>query len=203
MSPRLPTELYDADARDDLLFAEYERARDLLYGKDWRRGLQELESLANRGSVMSILLIADALRRGWKYARDLPNAEAWYQVAVERGSVRGRYGLGLTHIAMGRFDKAIEGLNAAIIRNYPPAYSVLAGIYFEGKGVPVDRKKALNLWRRGASLGHLPSKRNLAYQRLRGADGLVGRIKGFFTGLQWAIEMVGVQDRNRYTDRLR
>ncbi|MDB5492720.1 MAG: hypothetical protein JWP86_57, partial [Phenylobacterium sp.] len=154
-------ELYDSDARDDPFIAEYERARDSLHTSEWRRRLEELEQLAYRGSIMSILLVSDAMRDGWMYDQDLPGAEAWYRVAVESGSARGLFGLGLTHLLMGRFSEAVQDLEAAIARNYPPAYNALAGIYFRGDGVPVDRPRARHLWRKGAAMGHLPAKRNL------------------------------------------
>jgi TPR repeat protein len=132
-------ELYDIDARSDPHLAEYERARDLLQTSDWRDGLKELEGLAHRGSIMSMLLVSDAMRNGWLYHQDLPRAEAWYQVAVESGSARGLFGLGLTRLLMGRYSQAIQDLEAAIARRFPPAYNALAGIYFRGDGVPADR----------------------------------------------------------------
>lgn len=117
---------------------------------------------------MSMLLVSDAMRVGWMYDRDLPGAEAWYRVAAESGSARGFFGLGLTHLEMSRFSDVVQDLEAAIARHYPPAYNALAGMYSRGDGVPVNRQRALDLWRKGASLGHLPAKRNLVLQSLWG-----------------------------------
>ena len=136
--PKAISELFDADASNDPFLVDYERARDLLQTADWRQGLQELEGLARRGSIMSILLVADAMRDGWKYDKDLPGAEAWYRVAAESGSARGLFGRGLTHLLMDRFSEAIQDLEATIARGYPPAFNALAGVYFRGDGVPVD-----------------------------------------------------------------
>jgi TPR repeat protein len=197
------SELYDVDARSDPLLAGYEHARQLLQTSDWRRGLEELERLAHRGSIMSMLLVSDAMRDGWMYDQDLPGAEAWYRVAAESGSARGLFGLGLTHLLMDRFSEAIQDLEAAIVRNYPPALNALAGIYFRGDGVPVDRRRALNLWRRGASLGHLPSKRNLVQQSLPGRLGPWRFVLGVIGLLPVATELSTVKATNRYTDRLR
>ena len=68
-------ELYDIDARHDPLLAECERARDLLNTSDQHAAMDELVRLANSGSIMSTLLVADALRTGRVYAQDLPGAE--------------------------------------------------------------------------------------------------------------------------------
>ena len=200
---KLEAELYDVDARNDPLLAEYERARDLLQGSDWRPGLEEMERLAHRGSIMSMLLVSDAMRDGWMYDQDLPGAETWYRVAVESGSARGLYGLGLTHLLMDRFSEAIQDLEAAIARGFPPAYNALAGIYFRGDGVPVDHQRALDLWRKGGALGHLPAKRNLLQQRLHGRYGLWGRTTGWLDLLPVAFEIGTVRTKNRYTDRMR
>jgi TPR repeat protein len=196
-------ELYDIDARSDPHLAEYERARDLLQTSDWRDGLKELEGLAHRGSIMSMLLVSDAMRNGWLYHQDLPRAEAWYQVAVESGSARGLFGLGLTRLLMGRYSQAIQDLEAAIARRFPPAYNALAGIYFRGDGVPADRQKALDLYRRGAALGHLPAKRNLVQQSIHGRFGPFRRVVGILTAFPMAYELVRVKARTPYTDRLR
>ena len=72
---------------------------------------------------------------------------------------------------MDRFNEAIQDLEAAIARDYPPAFNTLAGIYFRGDGVPVDRKRRVVLWRKGAALGHVPAKKNLMQQLLWGRFG--------------------------------
>lgn len=197
------TELFDLDAGADPLLAEYERARDLLQGSDWPRGLKAMEALAYRGSIMSILLVADAMRSGWMYEQDLPGAEAWYRVAVESGSARGLFGLGLTHLLMHRFDDAIGELETAIARNYPPAYNALAGVYFRGDGVPADRRRALELWRKGASLGHLPAKKNLVLQSVWGRFGFSERVMGILKIVAVGLEIGKARATDRCTDRLR
>ena len=202
-TPRSSVELYDLEARRDPLFAEYERARDLLQGADWRTGLEQMERLAHQGSIMSILLVSDAMRTGWMYDQDLLGAEAWYRSAAESGSARGLYGLGLTYLLMGRFGEAIQNLEAAASRGFPSAYNALAGMHFRGDGVPTAPRRARDLWLKGAALGHLPAKRNLLQQRLRGRYGVRGRIKGILDLLPVAIEIATVTRQNRYTDRLR
>ena len=196
-------ELYDIDARNDPFLAEYELARDFLRTPEWRQGLKELEALAYRGSIMSILLVADDLRYGRMYAQDLPDAERWYQVAVESGSARGLFGLGLTHLLMDRFEDAIQDLQAAIARNYPPAFNSLAGIYSRGDGVPVDRRRAVELWRKGASLGHLQSKQNLMQQSLRGVLGPWRFVLGVIAFVPVVIEIGTARVMNPYSDRMR
>ncbi len=194
---------YDVDARVDPYITEYERARDLLHTSEWLQGVKALEELAYRGSIMSILLVADAMRIGWIYDRDLSGAEAWYRVAIDLGSARGIFGLGLTHLQMGRFAEARHDLEMAIERNYPPALNSLAGIYFRGDGVSVDKKLALELWRRGASLGHIPAKRNIMRESLNGRLGPWNFIRGLLKFVPIALEIAKMKEVNQYSDRLR
>lgn len=197
------SELFDVDARNDPFLAEYEKARDLLSGSDWRQGLAQIEHLASLGSIMSILLVSDNLRNGGLYDQDLRAAEAWYQVAITYGSGRGLFGIGLTHLLMGRFDESVLNLEAAISKNYPPALNSLAGIYFRGDGVPVDIRRALALWRKGAALGHIPAKRNLIEQSLQGRLGPYRYLLGILTLVPVALEISAAKSKFQYSDRLR
>ena len=97
----------------------------------------------------------------------------------------------------------MKDLEEATSRGFPPAYNALAVMYFRGEGAPVDRRRALELWLKGASLGHLPAKRNLVQQRLRGRYGVWGRVVGFLDLLPVSFEIATVTRTNRYTDRLR
>jgi TPR repeat protein len=180
----------DVDARGDPYLAEFERARDLLQGSEWRRGLKDLEDLAHRGSIMSMLLVSGCMLEGWGYDQDLPGAEAWYRVAAQSGSARGYFGLGLARLRMGRFREAIDALEAAISNGYPPAYNALAYIYSQGEGVPIDRRRALGLWRTGSSLGHLASKRGLTWALVHGYAGIRGRFEGFLHVFPLAVRIV-------------
>jgi TPR repeat protein len=91
----------------------------------------------------------------------------------------------------------------AIASDFPPAYNALAGIYFRGDGVPIDLRRALDLWLRGGALGHLPAKRNLLQQRLRGRYGFWARVVAAVAVLPVAFEIATVSRTSRFTDRLR
>ncbi|HYC73831.1 MAG TPA: hypothetical protein VEC04_03230 [Brevundimonas sp.] len=152
---------------------------------------------------MSILFVADAMRVGSMYEPDLPGAEAWYKVAEKSGSVRGTFGLGLTYLRMGRIAEARRKLEEAISKNYPPAFNALAGIYFRGDGAAQDLQRARDLWRKGASLGHLPARRNLLAQQLRGRYGVLDFIAGVISFVPTIASIVSTRLKNPYTDLLR
>jgi TPR repeat protein len=195
-------DLYDADARRDPYFAEYVTARELL-ATDWRKALKDMEALAHRGSIMSMLFVSDAMRDGYKYDQDLPCAERWYRVAVESGSVRGQAGLATTHVRMGRYAQAVEELESAIAKRYPPAMNSLAVMYFRGDSIPQDKAKALDLWCRGASLGHYHSKRHLIGQSLHGKFGFWKAIWAAWLFFPTVMDLAKIRFANRYSDRMR
>lgn len=69
-------ELYGLEALDDPFREEFERARALLDGSEWERGLEELETLAHAGSMLSTICVAGCMMKGWYGHQDLLGAEA-------------------------------------------------------------------------------------------------------------------------------
>lgn len=195
-------ELYDIDAQGDPYLDEYVKARDRIAAEGpW--AVKDMEALAHRGSMMSILYVSDALRAGTTYDQDLPGAERWYEVAAASGSTRGLTGLALTHLLMGKAPQAVTGLEAAIEKNYPPAMNALAGIYFRGDLGRRDKPKALALYQRGASLGHFPSKVNLVRLALHGRFGFWRRWLAIREIPSVIADHLKIQSTSPYTDRMR
>jgi TPR repeat protein len=195
-------ELYDAEVRADPYLDEYVRARDLM-ATDRIQAIKDMEALAHRGSVLSMFFVADAVRDGYIYERDLSCAERWYEAAAAAGWARGLTGLALTHLLMGRTEEAVKELEAAIEDNYPPAMNTLAGIYFRGDGGFTDKSKALALWKRGASLGHFHAKRHLIDQSLHGKFGFWRRLMAVPQIASLIADHISIHGTNPYTDRLR
>ncbi|MDB5438043.1 MAG: hypothetical protein JWM33_470 [Caulobacteraceae bacterium] len=123
--------------------------------------LDGIEKLSEKSSIMSLLLIADFMRLGWAYNKDLDEAERRYEVAAKAGSLRGLWGLGRTHFAKNKIQVALDELNHCLDRGYPPAMNTLATIYFHGDGVISDKLYAYKLWCQGAARGHYYSRCNL------------------------------------------
>lgn len=168
---------WDPVLSQDLHIDRYKVARDRLHSDEWESGLNDLETLAHEGSLLSALLIADALREGRLYKQDLQMAEKWYSAAAESGSLRGCFGLGLTHLKLEQHDEAVRLLNLAAEAGYPPALNVLAGIYFRGNLSVRDRAKAEDFWNRAIDAGHVSAKVNYNFHKARGGYGVL-RIPG-------------------------
>jgi TPR repeat protein len=194
--------VFDRDQDIDPYFREYMSARSLLADEPVAAAI-EMQALANRGSIMSVLYTADALRMGWGYDQDLPKAERWYRVAADAGSHRALHGLGLTYYAMGRHEESRKEWELAVSRGFPPSMNALGSVYFNGIGVAVDKQRALELWRRGAAAGHLYSKRSLAFEFLKGQFGPSKILEGVGLYLSMAAQAFKVMSGDPHSDERR
>jgi TPR repeat protein len=168
---------------NDPLLREYQSAGRTLK-RDRSEGLREIGSLAARGSTLSMLFVADVLRRGDGYKVDLEKSQGWYGHAASLGSGRAMYGLGLVHLTRGNSGNAIDAFEAAGERGCGAALWALGLLYRQGgAGVSQDIDKARTLFERGASLGHVWSSRSLSILLMSGRYGLSGRMRGCATYL--------------------
>ncbi|MFN3352775.1 MAG: tetratricopeptide repeat protein [Brevundimonas sp.] len=123
--------------------------------------------------------MADEMRKGGGvYKQDLVLAKKWYQFAIDAGSVRAFYGLGLINLYYREYSQAIYHLEKASEYGYAPAMGALGSVHFKGLGVDRDKRKGEHLWRRASELGHLNSRMILVSRQVRGHYGVRGFIEG-------------------------
>src|SRR5262245_1150397 len=106
-----------------------------LLAVDPHEALTELHNLADRGSVMSMVYIAHAIRNGIGTRMDLPQAEAWYRRAADRGSLLALYEVGRIYLEMENYPKAVETFSKGVTKNHAPSMHMLGLMYLEGNGV--------------------------------------------------------------------
>ncbi len=193
-----PPAIYEADP--DL--KEFIRLRDLV-PENPTQALREIEGLADRGSAMSMLYIADALRTGSTYQQDLEKAEGWYRLVAHAGLPHGAHGLGLIHRMRNKYSQAVEEFEVGVQRGFAPSMNVLGLMCFNGEGVKKDILKARRLWKRGIDLGNLWSKRNLARECVSVKFGVSNILYGILLFLSGTIDIPMIVWADRYSDRLR
>ncbi|WP_293903702.1 tetratricopeptide repeat protein, partial [Phenylobacterium sp.] len=168
---------------NDPLLREYQSAGRTLK-VDRPEGLREIGSLALQGSTLSMLFVADALRKGDGYKVDLEKSQGWYGHAASLGSGRAMYGLGLIHLARSDIGNAIEAFEAAGERGRGVALWALGLLYEQGGGgISQDTDKARAHLERGASLGPVWSSRTLSILLMSGRYGTWPRLRGYATYL--------------------
>ena len=159
----------------DLLCTAYSRFQE----KPGPDTINQLEGLAQRGSLMSMIYLAWAYRHGTGVNASDDKAEAWYQRAVDSGSQLATYYLGHYYLEKNEYSKAEEVFSIGASAEYSPAIYCLGCMYHEGTGVAKDVDKAYFLFIKGASLGHVFAKRSLASMYISGKYGAAK----FFSGL--------------------
>jgi TPR repeat protein len=152
--------------------------------RDRVQGLAEITLLADRGSVLSMLFLADSLRNGDDGKADLNKSEGWYSRAASLGSGRALYGLGLIQLRRGEIAKAVQAFEAAGEQRCGAALWALGLIYKQGdESVAPDIEQARAHFERGASLGHVWSSRSLSVLLMSGHWGFLAHLRGVATYL--------------------
>lgn len=148
------------------------------------KALELFEKLAASGSGMASYCVGDIYLHGQGGVKsNIAEARKWYQRALSSSvSIVSQYAafkLGYIYEAgyddEGRFGAAIDNMKAF---NYYKllehsdiamgAGQLRLGIMYEmGKGTPKDLKKAMELYRRAAHLGHVIATKNLGVLKLK------------------------------------
>jgi TPR repeat protein len=168
-----------------------------------QQAMEKLESLAARGSPMSMMYIADAYRTGKGTKIDLVRAEEWYRRASENGMVLGTYELARIYLDAKRYEQAKEAFDIGASKKYLPSINMLGTMYRDGLGVDRDLKRARDCFERATAGGHVFSKRNLGVLLMRGKFGVFQAMRGLVLFIASIRDLVIVGSSDSFSDRLR
>src|SRR5438445_575947 len=104
--------------------------------------LAGLKELADRGSTMSMVYIAEAYRNGTGTGVDLLQSNEWFRRATDAGSMLASYELARNYRTAKDHEKAIEMLSLGAENRYPPSMHMLGACYATGSRVPKNLNKA-------------------------------------------------------------
>lgn len=156
-----------------------------MYLCDDKKSLYWLEKSAQSGYSKAQSHLASFYEHGWNGAqKDLSKALFWHRKAAQQGYAASAQSLGTFYedgiVVTKDINKAIHWYNKATEGN-PSAYYDLAVIYFYGKQVPQDYKKARDLFQKAvdkidkndiiAGLGLSLAENKLAEMYLKGYGG--------------------------------
>jgi uncharacterized protein len=167
------------------------------------QALVGLRGLAERGSLMSMIYVANAHSKGIGTDVNPRQAEEWYRRAIVGGSVLASYELGRNFLEKKDFRGAQEMFSAGTEKVYPPSMHMLALMHLRGQGVPVDLTKARNLLEMAVAQGHVFSKRNLGLLLMKGRFGIRQFFRGILLLLASAKDVLITAARDPLSDRLR
>ena len=177
------------------------RARRIMRS-DPAASIKQFEALAARGSMMSMFVVAEALRKGLVYSRDIEKSKEWYEAAIHRGSIHAVHGLAKLYSQQGQYHLARKAFERGAKAGFSPSMNDLAHLYYTGRGGPVDRPKAIALWERASRLGNVCAKRNLGRILSAGQFGRIGKIRGLWLRLEAEADRRLLRTIDRYDDRL-
>jgi TPR repeat protein len=158
-----------------------------LRSTDPAQSLAELRALADRGSLASMVYLAEAYTKGLGTSVDLLQAEEWYKRAAQGGSVLASYHLGRSYLAKNDYLNAMKAFESGALAGYMPSTRQLGGLYLRGTGVERDLNKAREFFERASASGNVFAKRDLAYLLIRGHFGFLQILRGaglFFTAIK-------------------
>ena len=158
---------------------------------DFGKAVAGLESLAGRGSTMSMWYLAEAYM-GTYAPKDLSRAKYWYGQADEKGASEASFMLGRICAQEGDYDSAFAAFSRGANRGYLPSIYRLAMMYQDGLGTKKDSSRARVLLQEAASKGHVFAKRDLATLYVKGTFGPVLVFRGIALLVTLLFDVVGL-----------
>jgi TPR repeat protein len=149
-----------------------------LLATDPQRAITKLTDLAERGSLMSMVYLAEACKSGAGTSVDAERAEEWYERAARGGSVLATYHLGRIYLNRMDFPRAEEAFRAGENKGYMPSAHQLGRMLAGGIGVPKNVNAGREHLERASRGGYVFAKRDLALLLLSGQFGVLAALRG-------------------------
>lgn len=163
------------------------RAQSLL-STDVQQGLENLKELAERGSVISKIYLAEAYEKGVAGDPDIATSVDWLRRATESGSSYAFYKLGRLYLRIKQFARAYEAFRTAAVDNFAPAQALLGEMYLKGAAVQRNVDRAIEFFEKAAAQNNVYAMGQLITLYIHGAPprfhfGGILRPKRFLRGL--------------------
>lgn len=169
---------------------------------DPKAAIRELTEHAAKGSLMSMVYIGYAHQKGTGVQKNLGEAERWYRMAYDAGSLEGLRHLGVLLTEVGRFDEAEAVFLEGVAKDYSPVMHRLGKLYLRSND-PGRWKRAIPVLERGSELGNVFSKRSMAGLLLSGRLGWKNVPRGIKLLKESVLEAFDIGRREPRSDRIK
>lgn len=167
-------------------------------------GLEEIQNLAERGSVLSMMYLGHALYSGrYGLQKDMKQGELWLKKAADLGSIEACYGLAKRLQEAGRGEDSIKFFRQAAERGYPPAMFLMGLFYYEGRNVEKNLEVARSYFQRAQDAGHVWSAMWVARLLSRHSRNSISWIRSLLIRIRTAIRMADLRRNYPSSDKLR
>jgi TPR repeat protein len=151
---------------------ELDRANAAFQAGRYEVAFDVYRRMATEGEMQAQTVLGWMYQLGRGVPRDLREAEKWYLAAAISGSSAAQFRLATMYRLSSRSSGALDWLQRAAVKAYPPAVFSLGVMYDRGEGVPIDKKKARAYFEEAAQKGHVFAIRNVAGDMIMGRRGV-------------------------------
>jgi TPR repeat protein len=161
-----------------------------LLKKEPERALPILAKVADEGSLLSMIYLGDAYRKGIGVSVDIAEAKKWLRRATDAGSRVAPHQLGLVHLDLKEYQQAEEMFRLGASWHYLPSLYRLGVMFADGVGTTPQPVLAREFFESASSRGHVFAKRRLASMLLRGSGGSVNIPRGVWLFVSGFIDAI-------------
>lgn len=127
--------------------------------KNPQEGFQWTYKSAEKGNTDAMLQLSTCYGSGIGVGQNMNASMEWNRKAAELGNVKAQYFLGYEYVLSNNYSAGAKWYQMAADKNDPDAQYGLAELYYKGKGVEKNRKKAIELYRKSAEQGNNDAKK--------------------------------------------
>lgn len=130
--------------------------------KDPQKAFEYYKKAADLGLAKSQGQIGVFYEEGLVVEKDLDEAIRWYKKSSAQGNAISQLNLGRIDYRAKRYEQAFEWFQKSAKNGQPKAQGLLADMYADGEGVPINEEEAFKWYLRAAENGNVFSQHNLA-----------------------------------------
>ncbi|MCL1945422.1 MAG: sel1 repeat family protein [Firmicutes bacterium] len=113
--------------------------------KDFKQATLWFAKAADQGHVQALYALGFRYLNGDGVAKDTNTALEIFEKVAEKGLAYAQYNLGKQYCELGQYINAVSWLQKAVEQDYAQSCTLLATLYEQGRGVPQDMDRALEL----------------------------------------------------------
>ncbi len=177
---------------------------EMLYkAKRYGEAFECYKKLAEENFVICQTLLCYMYIVGQGVDSDLEKALYWGRKAASSNDPEAKFYLGKIYAQQNMWNEGIRYFKDAASQDYSPAIYCLYRIYWLGKVVPQNKKKAIKFLLSANNLGHLIAKRDLGILLASGEMGITEIPKGICLVISWPFVALRTVIEDKYTEKAR
>lgn len=185
------------------LTQEFDRAHSLYCEGRYADAFNMYRDLAERGYSNCQMFLGWMYLSGKGIEKDTKQSEFWFSKAAEAGDIEAQFYLGKMMATKGDYVSAFKWYEKSACLGFAPSIHKLGVLYDQGKGISHDEHRAIDLYEKAASAGHIYAKKAYAVKLLKGKRGFFNRVRGLFLYVSVGVVAARIATTDMDDERLR